>query len=233
MDEIHATGLRVFIPAYLLYFHFVDMSVLADELACIKKPAARTSLLMTAGSLQHHREIGPRSSRVLPYRRFGHDFNLGDRQCALTVGGAYTVAAGIAAADDKHMLVTRTDAVSFGDFLSGIDAVLLLEEFKGKVHALEIAAFDFEVTGYFAAYRHTYRIVVFEKLFGSDVLTGINACFKLDAFLSHESQTAVDDALVELEIGDAESEEASDGLVFLKDSDTVSALVELVGTCQS
>ena len=61
MDEIHATGLRVFIPAYLLYFHFVDMSVLADELACIKKPAARISLLMTAGSILHPREIWPRS----------------------------------------------------------------------------------------------------------------------------------------------------------------------------
>ena len=52
VDEIHAASLRIFLPAHLLDFHLVDMSVLADELAGVKQPAACTSLFVAARSLR-------------------------------------------------------------------------------------------------------------------------------------------------------------------------------------
>ena len=65
----------------------------------------------------------------------------------MAVGGAHTVGAGIAAANDEHMLALCHHYCFFRDGLAGHPAVVLLQEFHGEVYPLQLAAGDVQVAG--------------------------------------------------------------------------------------
>ncbi len=81
---------------------------------------------MAAGSLEYNRPIGPWGVGILTFWWHRHDFNLGDTPSALSVGCTYAVAAGIASADYKHVLVFGRDTAIGRELKAGIYAVLLL-----------------------------------------------------------------------------------------------------------
>ena len=56
---------------------------------------------------------------------------------------------------------------------------------------------------------------------------------ELDAFLLHGPDAAVDDGLVEFEVGDAITQQATCGFVLVEDVDAVAHLVEGVGSSQT
>ena len=66
---------------------------------------------------------------------------------ALTVGGADAIAAGVAAAYHKHILALGGDPFFLAKLHPCQHAVLLREEFEGKVYALKGAAWGLKVAG--------------------------------------------------------------------------------------
>src|SRR2546428_4348989 len=59
--------------------------------------------------------------------------------------------------------------------------------------------------------------------------TDVGARAEDDAFLLHDLQPAVDEALLHLELGDAVAQEAPDPVVTLEDRDQVTGPIELLG----
>ena len=81
--------------------------------------------------------------------------------------------------------------------------------------------------------RQHHGIVAARQLRGGDIDTDIHARAKLHALCLHEAHPAVDDAFIELHIGDAVHEQSADTVRALKDCDAVSPVIELIRCCQS
>ena len=148
VHEVHATRCGIFFPCHFLYLYFGHFAVAAADCAGVEKPSALASLLVRRGGFQYHGPVGPRGGGIFSYRRLRHDFNLCHRFAALTVRGAHAVASRVAAADYKHMLSFGGDAFAGRNVGTGVDAVLLLEQFECEMHAFEVASLDIEVAGY-------------------------------------------------------------------------------------
>ena len=63
------------------------------------------------------------------------------------MGGTDAVGAGIAAADDQHILAPGGDALGIWELDAGEDTVLLRQEFEGEVDAFQITSRNIEIAG--------------------------------------------------------------------------------------
>jgi len=61
------------------------------------------------------------------------------------------------------------------------------------------------------------------------VATHVDDATEVDALLGQDVDAAIDDPLLELGVGHAESQQAADGLVALEDGDRLAELVEFRG----
>ena len=154
------------------------------------------------------------------------------------MGGAEAVGAGVAAADDD-------DALAFGAYLGGrvaggveaagvhghtlVAVVLLGEILHGEVGAVQVAAGDFEVAGGGGAAAEGDGVEVVDEVVGGDVLADKGAGDELDSLCGHDVDALLDELVAELEVGDAEAEEAADEMVAFVDGDEVAGAVELLG----
>ena len=82
---------------------------------------------------------------------------------------------------------------------AGKDTVLLRQHVQCRVDAFQFASGDREVTGG----RSSGADAVGVKTFGELPHIHIAVHFEVDAFFFHHPDTAVDDGLVQLEVGDA------------------------------
>lgn len=232
--EIHAAGFGIFLPLDLFHDHLLDTALLVrHETARVEKPSALAAFEMAARSLENHRIIRPGGGRIFAYGRFWHNFNLSDRARPLATGGADAIAAGVTATYDKYILILGRNSVRATHFGPGVDAVLLLKKLKGKMHAFQLASLHLEIAGHLGSHRKADGIKFIEQTFDSYVITHLHSASELNALLSEKVETAVNHALVELEIGYAEAEKSAGCLVFLKHNDRVAAAVELIGAGES
>ena len=139
------------------------------------------------------------------------------------------VAARIATTDDKNVLALAVDELVLAELHACEDAVLLREQFEGEVNTLELASWNLEV----ACSRRTSGNHIGIEAFGQLVDVDVLIVFELDAFFLEKMQTAVDDALVELEVWNAVTQQATGVLACLEDSHLVAFMVELVGSDKS
>ena len=79
------------------------LAVLAPEHLGAYRPVAVGTFLVRRGSAQLGRPIGPHRI-VLDVRRLRQQLELADGLGAMPVGGAHAIRAGVAAADDNHVL---------------------------------------------------------------------------------------------------------------------------------
>jgi hypothetical protein len=161
----------------------------------------------------------------------------------VAVGGADAVGAGVAAADHDDVLALDVDRV--GDALLDF-LVLRDQELQRGVDALQLAARDRQVAGHFGAGGEDHRVEIRLQLVGRDGFGGVvvdagrqvlvadqHLGTEGDALGLHLLDAAVDDRLVELEVGDAEAEQTADAAALLEHRDVVADAGQLLGRRQA
>ena len=189
---------------------------------------------MTRCGLEGARPVRPRILRILrAFNRLGHDFNLRDALAALTMSRSDAVGARIAAADDQYILSFGGNALVLREFHASEDTVLLREQFEGEMHAFQFAARGLEIAGGGSAGGDDDSVVI-AGYAGHSGFSGYSGIIlKLDALLLQQGDAAIDDGLVELEIGDAVAQEATGSFVLLEDGDLIAHQVQVVGGSES
>ena len=138
---------------------------------------------------------------------------------------ANAVAAGVAAANYKHLFALGGYEVFLVKSLTHKDSRLLRKDFEGEVNALQFATFDFQIPCLRSACCNDVSV----KSCGEIVDINILIINELDALLLHQRDAAVDDILGEFEIGDAKPQQSARSLVFLIDRNVKALLVQLIG----
>ena len=96
------------------------------------------------------------------------------------MGGTDAVGAGIAAADDQHILAPGGDAFVLRELDAGEDTVLLRQEFECEMHPFQVTSWDIEIACLRGTGGHHYGI---ESLLLKGNWGGLYAVAELDAFL--------------------------------------------------
>lgn len=224
-----AAAFGVGLPLNLLHLHTRQPAVLAKELQCVYVPAPRAALFVARSGLQCARESGPGVLRVVgACRRHWHDFYLCDAAAALTVGRAYAVAAGVAAANHEHILAPGAHRLVFVELHSGQHSVLLGQHVEREIYAAQFAPRHLEVAG--GRRAGGYHVGV--EAVGQLVDVYLNPAPELNALAAHHLQPPVYYGLVELEVGNAVAQQPAGGLVAVEHGDRVARQVEPVGRHQ-
>src|SRR5687768_16796220 len=128
----------------------------------------------------------------------------------MTHAGADAVAAGIATADDDDVFALGIDELAIA--MIAVEQALSVggEELHRKVDAFELAARDWQIARLGRAGREQQGVVIVDELLRIDVLANIRAGHELDPFLAEDVHAALDDAFIELHVGDAIHQQTAD-----------------------
>ena len=164
-------------------------------------------------------------------RRLGQQLEVDDALGTVANGSTNAVVTGVTTTNDDNVLALGRDVGVVGKL--GVEQRLgvLVQELHGEVNALEVAVGNGKVTGHGGTGGNDHRIVLLlERVKGDIALADKAAGNVLDALSGHEVNTALDDVLVELHVGDTVHEKTTDAVRALVDGDLVASLVELVGS---
>src|SRR6185503_16712501 len=158
---------------------------------------------------------------------------------AVAVGGADTVGAGVAAADDHHVLAARRELGHVAVTRHAL--VLQREEFHREVHAVQLAPRDRQVAGLLGSARQYNSIKFLLEVIRRHALPRIaddrlarrlvadeDAGAELDALGAQLLQTPVDHRLLELEVRNAVAQQTADAIALLEHGDVVPGARELL-----
>jgi hypothetical protein len=215
--------------------------VVAGELLGVDREVADVAaedlggLFVGAAGAEDHRPVGPRLEVAggdgFVAARFGgagEELELLDALGALALRGAEAVGAGVAAAEDDHVLVLGGDEVG-GRLVAEHVLVGHGQVRHGRVDALELASGDVEVAGLRRAAAEDDGVELLAEVLDADVDADVGVSLEDDAGLFHQLDAAEDDALLELEVGDAVHQQPADAVRALEDGDEVPGLIELGG----
>ena len=135
------------------------------------------------------------------------------------------------------MISTRLPVASDGDGgstdVAFVAAILLGQKLHGEVNALELAAGNLEVARMFGAAAEQDRVVVPGERFDGNVDADMRVGEERDALGAHLLDAAIDDVLLQLEVGNAVAQQAADAVVLLIDGDGVAGAAQLLRGRQS
>ncbi len=140
-----------------------------------------------------------------------------------------TVTTRITTTDNQDILALAVNKLILRELHTCQDAVLLREEFEGEIYAFEFSSRNLQITSSRSTRRYHVGIEALWQL--GDIY--ILIILKLDALFLQQVETAVDDALVELEVWNTVAQQAAGVLTCLEDSYLISLVVQLVGSNQS
>src|ERR1019366_4410010 len=147
----------------------------------------------------------------------------------LTVAGAQAVSACVATADDHHALSGRENVRRSVQRIAFAATILLREKFHGEMNALEFASRDGEVTRLLRTSgekdRIERRLQLFDRNADADMRVGDEA----HAFGNHLLDAAIDEMFLQLEVGNAIAQQATDAVSFLVNHNLVSCPAQLLG----
>src|SRR5579875_1693330 len=101
----------------------------------------------------------------------------------MTVCCAQTIRPRVAAADDNHTLACRDDLVSSGEGISCNALILLGQVIHSKMDALQLAAWDIQITVLLGADRNQHSMVLREQFVRALIYADVHVAAKLDAFI--------------------------------------------------
>ncbi len=117
LDELHAAVDRLHLDFDRLQGG--DAAVRADEAFGVDRVFALAAFLVRRGDAEDVRPLRPGVGGRPAFGRLGHDLELMDAGASMTVSGAEAVRAGVATADDDHMLARRRDERLVGNLITG------------------------------------------------------------------------------------------------------------------
>ena len=205
-----------------------DAAVLAGEALGRNGEVAMDAFLVRTRGAQLERPVRPGDQLFLVLWRQRQDFELAHRARLVPVRRADAIRAGIAAADHQHVAAGRHDAFAVRHLLAGDATVLLRQEFHGVMDAGELAARHRQVARRFRADREHQRVVVAHQALDRDIHADMAVGMELDALGPHLPDAAIDDVLLELEVGNAVAQQAADARRLLEHGDVVAGAGELL-----
>ena len=143
--------------------------------------------------------------------------------------GAETVGAGVAAADDDHMLVLRADDV---DAIALAGPILRRQILHREMNAREFASRHPQIARHRRPAGQDDGVEVALQLTGVAVDADVAAGAERHAFLAHQRQPAFQPAFLELEFRNAVAQQAADAIGALEHRHEVPGAVQLVGCRQ-
>ena len=141
---------------------------------------------------------------------------------------AETVGAGVAATEDRYALALGRDLRTFDG--KSRDATILLRQVRHcELDASKLATREHEVAVALCARREDDRIDAVAEFFKRKVATNVDAGGELDSFGLQLLEAAIDQLLLELEVGDAVAQESAKLVGALEDGHAVAFADELLG----
>ena len=216
----------------VLQFHFVQHQrahvavAVVDELFGRHAEHALPAFFVGRRRAVHEAPLRPRVALGAHFRRSGHDLELCHRCRSLAVRGAEAVGAGVAAADDHHVLAGGGDA--------GLAEVAFLhlvgdrQVFHRLIDALQLAAGHGQIAPGGRAAREHHGVVGGAKHFDVDVVTDDGVGAKLGAFGLHLFDAAFDVLFFHLEFGDSVPQQPADAVGALKHHHVVAGAGQLL-----
>ena len=102
------------------------------------------------------------------------------------------------------------------------------QEVEGEVDAVQLAAWNLHIARHAGADGHHDGVVTVTQVIPRDVLANFHVGAEAGAFGLHLLDTAVEQTLLKLEVRDAVTHQATDGVVLLVDDDSVASAGELL-----
>ena len=145
---------------------------------------------------------------------------------------AQAIRAGVPAADDHDVLAGGAHERLVGNHVSFTAAILLRQVVDREVNAGELASGDRQIARPFRAAAEHDRIELAPERRHRQIGADVHAGTEHDAFLFEDGETTVDQPLLDLELGDAVTQQSADPVRFLEHGHQMTGLVELVGRRQ-
>src|SRR5918997_246911 len=184
--------------------HLFDVAARTREACDGDGEATRAALLVGRVGVQDEGPVGP--GEVVGglgwLRAVGQDLHGG---AAFAVRVAQAVRARVTAAEDDDVLAGGGDLDLRVSREAGDPPVLLHQVVHREVDAAEFAARHVEFASLQGADSENDSVELALEVFGGRVLADVGVGTKLDAFLFHDGDAAVDDPLFDLVVGDAVS----------------------------
>lgn len=150
------------------------------------------------------------------------------KQHTVTNRSTNAVVTSVTTTNNNHVLVLGAQVLFVGKVRVEQTGGVLLEELHRKVDTVELTARNVEVPGPGGASANEHDVVLGLELPAIDVLADVGVGHKLDTLGSHEVDTALNNALVELHVGDTVHEQSTNAVIAVVDGHGVASLVELV-----
>ena len=178
-------------------------------------------------------DVRPQRPRIgfgASFWRARQQLELAHAGCTLTMHGAETVGARVAAADDDHVLVFRRDHRHLVAFTL---PVLQRQILHREMNAGELTPRHRQIPGHRRAAREHDGLKSLAHLGERHVDADIGLRPEHDAFLLHQAQPAIEVFLFELEFRNAVAEQSADAIGALEHGDPVARAIQLIGGRQS
>ena len=155
------------------------------------------------------RPFGPGQGLIFALGRARHDFNLHHAARALAQRGADAVRAGVAAADHDHLPSLRVQVRrNFGAVL--LRVIVAAQIIHRLMHAGERPPRAFQIARLFTAEGEHQRVMLLAQGVHRQIAPDFHAGMEGHALRLHLFQAAVNQRLVQFEIGDAVTQQAAD-----------------------
>ncbi len=187
----------------------------ARELHRVHAPIARSAFFVRTLHAQLHRPQRPWRRRGAGIWRLRQQFELRHRTRTLTVAGTQAIGAGIAAANDDHVLAGRHNLV--GNRIALTNAILLPQKLHGEMDALELASRHVQISRLLGAARQQDCVEFATQVLHRDVAAHMRVGLELHTFRAQLFQAPVDEMLLHLEVRNAVAQQAANTVVLFED----------------
>ena len=202
--------------------------VVAGEAGCGDGPLALAAFLVRALDAKLERPQRPGRFRRALVGRQRHDLELLNGSGLLAVARAQAIRARIASADDDDALAARQRGGFAVEAVPRAEAVLQGQKVHGEVDAVQLAAGHRQVARLLGAAGQQDGVELLAQVLGRNVVADVGLGLERDSFGHELLDAAVQNALFELEIGDAVTQQAADAVGLFEDRDGVAGAVELL-----
>ena len=192
---------------------------------------ANSALLVSAGSTQHHRPLRPGVVIAAFRRRLRQQLKLADDFGALPVRRPQAVGPGVAAPQNDHPLALRRNLV--GNAFARQFAVLLRQVFHRQMHARQFPTRHLQVPGVRRTAGKANGVILRQQPLRRIVNAHIDAGAKNDAFGFHQRYPPAHYRLFQLEIGNAQHQQAADVVGPFQHRYAMPGAVQLLGGGQA
>src|SRR5690606_15226175 len=151
----------------------------------------------------------------------------------LADGGTVAVHRGVATSEHHHLLALHVDEIIGGLLEAEVAVDVGDEEIQGIVHARQILTGETALHVGVGAHAHEHGVVVGQQLLDADVLAHLGIETELDAHAAEDFAATAEYALLQLELGDAEGEQAADLRVAVEHHRGHAIAYQHVGTTQA